>query len=160
LPKRQNSRFLKRFFPKNFKFFFSFKVAVVDERLVPLWLNFVPTLKFLITINSLSKELASLAKTKGIQTLTLKEIEKEGKKREVDVSTWTPPTPDDIYTLVYTSGTTGPPKGAIYKHKTMINAVAAEFVPPPFGIKRTDTDYCYMPFAHSYTSYVSLRHLR
>lgn len=32
--------------------------------------------------------------------------------------------PDDIYTFCYTSGTTGPPKGALISHSNMMAATA------------------------------------
>lgn len=137
-----------------------FQIGVVINKLAPLWINGVKTLKFLITVDKLDSALVGQAEAKGIKVFTLAEVEEEGKRRGVDPAQWNPPTPEDIFTLIYTSGTTGAPKGAIYKHRTFINAVGAEFIDPRFRVKRGDCDYCYMPFAHSYTRYIFFRYMR
>jgi long-chain acyl-CoA synthetase len=42
---------------------------------------------------------------------------------EHDLAAWTRPTPDDVYLLVYTSGTTGTPKGVTLTHRNTVAGV-------------------------------------
>lgn len=61
-----------------------------------------------------------------------------------------PPRPDDLCCIMYTSGTTGPPKGVPLTHKNLVAAVAGldsifgEFVGPG------DAVLAYLPLAHSF----------
>ena len=61
--------------------------------------------------------------------------------------------PDDLATLVYTSGTTGPPKGAMLsianvEFSTAIGSDADGFVDPPLG--PSDLIVSYLPLCHVY----------
>jgi long-chain acyl-CoA synthetase len=53
---------------------------------------------------------------------------------------------DEIMTLVYTSGTTGQPKGAVHTHKAF--AFAANNFVEQVGIKSTDRAISFLPLAH------------
>jgi fatty-acyl-CoA synthase len=61
---------------------------------------------------------------------------------------WPPPAvrPGDVAQLVYTSGTTGSPKGALLTHRGMTNA--ARFGARRFGIRRGDVYVHTMPLFH------------
>ncbi|MFB6374135.1 MAG: AMP-binding protein, partial [Bradymonadaceae bacterium] len=54
--------------------------------------------------------------------------------------------PDDVTMIVYTSGTTGPPKGAKLTSRNAL-ATSAEFV-PLLGADETDTILSYLPLCH------------
>lgn len=54
--------------------------------------------------------------------------------------------PDDVAILVYTSGTTGPPKGACLSHRYIINSV--ESLRRTIPIYDTDVSFSYLPFCH------------
>jgi len=57
-----------------------------------------------------------------------------------------PPDPDDVAQIVYTSGTTGTPKGAMLTHRGMTNA--ARFGARRFGIEPGDVYIDTMPLFH------------
>jgi long-chain acyl-CoA synthetase len=54
--------------------------------------------------------------------------------------------PEDILMLVYTSGTTGPPKGAMLSHSNLIFQVWAAL--PPLDVRAGDNQLCFLPLCH------------
>lgn len=55
-------------------------------------------------------------------------------------------TANDVATLVYTSGTTGPPKGAVLTHKNL--ATIARLTVDVVGLDERDVIVAYLPLAH------------
>ena len=54
--------------------------------------------------------------------------------------------PSDTALLVYTSGTTGPPKGAMISHRNVIVSIAASVITLPVG--SDDEQVCFLPLCH------------
>ncbi|MBN8535877.1 MAG: long-chain fatty acid--CoA ligase [Deltaproteobacteria bacterium] len=52
----------------------------------------------------------------------------------------------DLATIVYTSGTTGEPKGVLLTHEQIISEVSEAF--PTCGVSSEDTSLTFLPFAH------------
>ena len=70
-------------------------------------------------------------------------------RREVEASR-----PDDIAVLVYTSGTTGPPKGAMISHENIIFSVASGLAVLP--AEEGDEQLCFLPLCHILERLVSV----
>ncbi|RKP12653.1 hypothetical protein BJ684DRAFT_20818 [Piptocephalis cylindrospora] len=117
----------------------------------------MPSLKIIISMDPLDAPLSSLppgyadtrsllnawSKRAGIQILEFSEVEALGQKNpHVHI----PPSPKDICTLCYTSGTTGNPKGVMSTHENYISSsMSAGFT---FDVKPSDVHISYLPLAH------------
>ena len=83
----------------------------------------------------------------GVRVLTLDDIVELGKRNPMPPS---PPDPDDLAIIMYTSGTTGMPKGVKISHANVVATVAGlEDKMPTVGVTGEDDVYlAYMPLAH------------
>ena len=115
----------------------------------------LPTLKIIISLDpldageqpGLSKAdlLDGLASDLGVTIHYIGSVERLGESLQ---RSSTPPRPDDIITINYTSGTTGNPKGVILTHA---NAVAAASCALVTQEQSSNTTLCsYLPLAHIY----------
>ena len=78
---------------------------------------------------------------------SLAELEKLGAADPVESIR---PAPEDIAGLVYTSGTTGNPKGVLLTHKNLSTNVNAMFSLKPGDLGETDVTLSFLPWAHSF----------
>lgn len=105
-----------------------------------------PNLKHIIVMDKISDNTAEKAKEKGIEIKYFAEIEKLGKEHPAEPL---PPAPSDLFTVCYTSGTTGDPKGVMLTHKSMISCCSAVHLQMGiYGPKPTDVLISYLPLAH------------
>jgi len=92
-----------------------------------------------------SKNQKSKASEVKINLLTWKEVIKNGDdnmQKPVDVR------PEDLYTICYTSGTTGTPKGAMLSHRSQTSTIAAIHEREDIIIDENDAYFSYLPLAH------------
>jgi long-chain acyl-CoA synthetase len=95
----------------------------------------VPNLKVIISMDELDddspvpfggtttgKVLKAWAEDKGIVLLSFSEVEKLGKQYPRKHN---PPSPKDLASICYTSGTTGVPKGVMLTHRNFIAAISS-----------------------------------
>jgi long-chain acyl-CoA synthetase len=95
---------------------------------------------------TLSEDLQKLkSKRSSLTVQSFDELQKAGADKPVDP---VPPTPDDIACIMYTSGSTGPPKGVILKQRQVIGSLAGiqSIVAPYLGPK--DAILTYLPQSH------------
>jgi len=88
----------------------------------------------------------------------LLELGRREDKRDPDAfdATWRQVKPEDLATLVYTSGTTGPPKGAMQVQRQVLwmAETGHRFLPVGDG----DRHISYLPFAHVFERYIGHYH--
>ncbi|KAF9586695.1 hypothetical protein BGW38_008618 [Lunasporangiospora selenospora] len=128
------------------------ETIIASDDKVPLLLEMkstLPTLKNIIVMGTLDQELTEEAKGLGINITTWTDIETNGRDNPAPAN---PPTPDDIATICYTSGTTGTPKGAILTHKNFVAGVSSFHMMAKhqkfFIPSVEDTHVSYLPLAH------------
>ena len=80
-----------------------------------------------------------------IQVLSLDELRQLGESNMVDP---VPPSPEDLACVMYTSGSTGPPKGVTIKHKSVVAAVAGIQTIMGAYITPGESLLTYLPQAH------------
>ncbi|KXN90530.1 Long chain acyl-CoA synthetase 6, peroxisomal [Leucoagaricus sp. SymC.cos] len=108
-----------------------------------------PCLKLIIVIDAIPVQSAKIfmewGQLVGIKVQELSELEAYGKATLTEP---VKPTPDTVATICYTSGTTGNPKGAILRHKTLAMATYSQF----HGLSLPDDGILmsYLPLAHIY----------
>ncbi|KAF2118971.1 long-chain-fatty-acid-CoA ligase/ protein binding protein [Lophiotrema nucula] len=115
----------------------------------------LPTLKVIVVLDPLSAGelpgeskgdiLNSLAADLGVSIHYIRDVEALGEKEPLP---YNPPTPEDVITINYTSGTTGDPKGVVLTHRNAIAGTCATLI--VLG-SSSDTIICsFLPLAHIY----------
>ncbi|TMW67702.1 hypothetical protein Poli38472_011322 [Pythium oligandrum] len=102
-----------------------------------------PTLKYVVQFEDVTDEQRQEAEAKGLELKSLREIEELGEKNPIPAD---PPTPEDITTLCYTSGTTGKPKGVILLHKNL--TCIGWIIRGRLGLVADDVHISYLPLPH------------
>ncbi|KAK8792860.1 hypothetical protein WA158_005024 [Blastocystis sp. Blastoise] len=102
------------------------------------------SLKAIVQIGDVSKKDYDIARDCGVIIYTFKEIEEVGANHPHAPIV---PTPEDIHTICYTSGTTGMPKGALISHKAFCSNMYACLMQGIEGCTQ-DSYLSYLPMAH------------
>ena len=95
-----------------------------------------------------NKEASEAAKTSGVAVYSFDEFIALGKSKPQDAR---PPAAEDLCTIMYTSGTTGDPKGVELTHKNVMAAVASlvKFVGSLGNeLDENDVFFSFLPLAH------------
>lgn len=92
-------------------------------------------------------EAAGLPKIGEASSTTLDGLIEAGKASPTDASQYDPK-PDDLAFIMYTSGSTGLPKGVMLTHKNFVGLVASIFAQRVVNPEPTDVFIAYLPLAH------------
>ncbi|XP_062843409.1 long-chain-fatty-acid--CoA ligase 3b [Trichomycterus rosablanca] len=105
----------------------------------------VPRLQHIIIVDSKSPSWSGLPR--GIQVHSMASVQERGAKPENMMVQRRQPVPSDIAVIMYTSGSTGIPKGVMISHSNIIAGVTgmAERIP---NLDENDTYIGYLPLAH------------
>ena len=84
----------------------------------------------------------------GVAVHSLDALRELGREQPIDSADSRLPSGDDVACIMYTSGTTGPPKGVVIKHSNLIASIGS--VTTLFGhhLKVDDTYLAFLPLAH------------
>ncbi|CDO68066.1 hypothetical protein BN946_scf184347.g3 [Trametes cinnabarina] len=110
----------------------------------------VPSLRIVIYDGEPKQEL--LDKLRGaresMQVLSVDELRKLGKDVSHEELKTRRPVPSDVSCIMYTSGTTGPPKGVIICHSNLMASLGAVYQLLGHHLRTEDTFIAYLPLSH------------
>ena len=105
-----------------------------------------------LLVDGVTKEAAQLAEQASLIVLSYAQVEAVGARvvaQNKDANKHhKPPSPLDLATFCYTSGTTGMPKGAMISHQNLITTMAGMQAVAGFTIQLYDRHVSYLPLAH------------
>ncbi len=108
------------------------------------------SLKILVEIgptvhHEVSASVREYSQRVGMEVFAFGEVEKEGATARVHPD---PPAPSDLFTIMYTSGTTGVPKGVMVTHKSFIASLTGILRQGVIVPTHEDVHLSYLPLAH------------
>ncbi|CAA7405906.1 unnamed protein product [Spirodela intermedia] len=109
------------------------------------FLSQIPSVRLIVVVDGVDEKMPSLPVTAGVKIVSYSKLLQQGRS---NVQPFRPPKPEDVFTICYTSGTTGTPKGVVLTHKNMIANVAGFNTNVPFN--PSDIYISYLPLAHIY----------
>jgi long-subunit acyl-CoA synthetase (AMP-forming) len=123
-------------------------VVVADTKLMSILVKILPkcpSVKCIVTMDKVDD--ATRAKVDSeIKVKSIDELITEGGSSSASIAG--SPTKEDIAVIMYTSGTTGPPKGVVISHKNVV-ATSAGVEHMVKGLVTCEDVYqCYLPLAH------------
>ncbi|RDW79742.1 putative long-chain-fatty-acid-CoA ligase [Coleophoma cylindrospora] len=128
------------------------KAIFLDPHLLPTLINPLKEakdIKYVIwnSQNEVKQEnIDSLKKAHGhLEIMSFEDLRKLGETNMVEP---VPPTPKDLCCIMYTSGSTGPPKGVPLKHEAVVAAIAGVSVIVEKYLGPGDGLLTYLPLAH------------
>jgi long-chain acyl-CoA synthetase len=117
-----------------------------------------PTVKFVIFDGEPTpKLLASLAEARqDITVLPIADLRARGRLLSPSLVEGRRPTPQTVSCIMYTSGSTGAPKGVVITHANLIASVGAVYTLLGHHLTPEDTYLAYLPLAHNLEYIVEL----
>ncbi|KZT68547.1 acetyl-CoA synthetase-like protein [Daedalea quercina L-15889] len=110
----------------------------------------VPTLRAVIYDGKADDALLEKIRTvrEGVRVLHIDELRQLGKSVSEEALKARQPKPEDTACIMYTSGTTGAPKGVVITHANAIASVGAVYKYIGHHLKADDTYLAYLPLSH------------
>ena len=108
-----------------------------------------PSVKYVIYDGEAKQTvLDSIRSLRDIQVLNISELREIGKTKSVDILQSRLPKKEDIALIMYTSGSTGAPKGVCITHANLIASVGAVNLLLGHHLTYDDSYLAYLPLAH------------
>ncbi|CAG5114498.1 unnamed protein product [Candidula unifasciata] len=109
----------------------------------------LPSLKLLVVVDKVAQALEDEAKGAGLDLIQFEELLKNGQNNLREPLL---PKPDDIFSICYTSGTTGNPKGVVLTHYAFVSMVQSIMLGVQTNFVPTcdDVYLSYLPLAHNF----------
>ncbi|OMJ92308.1 hypothetical protein SteCoe_4970 [Stentor coeruleus] len=101
-----------------------------------------PSLKFIISFEKIKSDVKSLALMSGITVIEYEEL-----LENFPATLLTYPEPSSVFTISYTSGTTGSPKGVILTHSNLISVILSSELDDR-ALTSKDSYLMYLPHSH------------
>lgn len=106
-----------------------------------------PNFRHVIVVDGVTPAAAQLAAEASLEVVSFAKVEAVGAQMiATEGHKHSPPSPKDVATFCYTSGTTGNPKGAMLTHENLMSAMAG--IPGVMVPETHDRHLSYMPLAH------------
>lgn len=106
----------------------------------------VGKLRTVICFDKLEEELIAQIKQRGFEYIDFNDLLKKG--AESEPLQYVNAKPEDVFTFSYTSGTTGPPKGAMLTHRNFASFCSILEINPDFHLDDTEVYLSYLPLPH------------
>ncbi|KAH9942109.1 long-chain-fatty-acid-CoA-ligase [Amylocystis lapponica] len=110
----------------------------------------VPSLRLVIYDGTADQKIIEKIQSsrEGVKIITLDQVRALGRGVSAETLASRRPVPSDVACIMYTSGTTGAPKGAVITHANLIASVGAVWLLLGHNLKPDDSYLAYLPLSH------------